>query len=563
MRIAHDDSGNKWISIGNADSPFLIDIMPVPGYRLEEIIDERRGELRVQRLEEIVLTPDMIWRAWSDIMSEITDDMVPYVRVPVAQLSKLNLRGVIASNPKVNVAIRFVHRSSITPEQALYELNRIEQGEIPPFLIGTILAAAKTTQRDCPLAYIVPTIIGELCPTRVANNHKYKLGRKELDRYVRDAIHLLIQEKNQIELPTNSVDMARFWLLLARELWRPWVRARLAQSGHISREDVSSIHELAFFHRVTQGLASVRIADVKVNFATTPEAKDMITWPQVLEWERHGVSSEALRYLIDGGNNMFAAGFFDVSRFSGNDDSNDDSLAWGLSQALLREAAEKGVYVPTGGFTAELPTGYPLYQWGITSLRVWAEPHALFVTLIGDGKQRAGFGWYPGQRLSVSPAIVPSAARSLIEVTLAALWRDLHVAGETVLPPVDTRPRRERGRGRSHQRKRKRRKNVRTLPGKRYARIAGNRQWGNDEERSAIQRQAHGVRGHLRRLRPGWTASENAATTAEEFGMTIPDGYTFVRPHVRGEGQADTPDSDHEVIIRSRGLASVMTLLGG
>ena len=76
-----------------------------------------------------------------------------------------------------------------------------------------------------------------------------------------------------------------------------------------------------------------------------------------------------------------------------------------------------------------------------------------------------------------------------------------------------------------------------------------------------IQRQAHGVRGHLRRLRSGWSASGNATTTAEEFGMTIPDGFTFVRPHIRGEGQIDDPDN--EVIVRSRGLASVMTLLGG
>ncbi|MCP4539501.1 MAG: hypothetical protein GY832_20385 [Chloroflexi bacterium] len=49
---------------------------------------------------------------------------------------------------------------------------------------------------------------------------------------------------------------------------------------------------------------------------------------------------------------------------------------------------------------------------------------------------------------------------------------------------------------------------------------------------------------------------------SNQIGMTIPDGFTFVRPHVRGEGQADAPDSDNEVIIRSRGLASVKTLLG-
>ena len=47
----------------------------------------------------------------------------------------------------------------------------------------------------------------------------------------------------------------------------------------------------------------------------------------------------------------------------------------------------------------------------------------------------------------------------------------------------------------------------------------------------------HIVSGHFRKLPENWKVSEQAKQHAEEFGLTLADGYTFVRPHKRGEIQ--------------------------
>ena len=45
----------------------------------------------------------------------------------------------------------------------------------------------------------------------------------------------------------------------------------------------------------------------------------------------------------------------------------------------------------------------------------------------------------------------------------------------------------------------------------------------------------HLVSGHLRKLPDGWNVSDQAIQHAQEFGIHLQDGYTFVRPHERGE----------------------------
>lgn len=45
----------------------------------------------------------------------------------------------------------------------------------------------------------------------------------------------------------------------------------------------------------------------------------------------------------------------------------------------------------------------------------------------------------------------------------------------------------------------------------------------------------HLVSGHFRKLPADWKASDEAREHAKEFGLTLTEGYTFVRPHERGE----------------------------
>jgi len=63
------------------------------------------------------------------------------------------------------------------------------------------------------------------------------------------------------------------------------------------------------------------------------------------------------------------------------------------------------------------------------------------------------------------------------------------------------------------------------------------------------------VRGHLRRLPEGQHPSESARTAAA-YGIVLPPGHTFVRPHTRGgAAPAGRP-------IAARGLASLLAVAG-
>lgn len=73
----------------------------------------------------------------------------------------------------------------------------------------------------------------------------------------------------------------------------------------------------------------------------------------------------------------------------------------------------------------------------------------------------------------------------------------------------------------------------------------------------------HGVAGHLRRLAERWKRSPEAEEAARVFGVVLPDGYTFLRPFVRGgDGEGDEASLAARVILRSRGLASLVSLGG-
>ena len=61
---------------------------------------------------------------------------------------------------------------------------------------------------------------------------------------------------------------------------------------------------------------------------------------------------------------------------------------------------------------------------------------------------------------------------------------------------------------------------------------------------------AHQVAGHVRQIPADWRASDAARIAAQESGMPLPtSGFTFVRPHVRGHGEAP---SVHRARVRGR-----------
>jgi len=68
----------------------------------------------------------------------------------------------------------------------------------------------------------------------------------------------------------------------------------------------------------------------------------------------------------------------------------------------------------------------------------------------------------------------------------------------------------------------------------------------------------------LRRLPAGWKARHEAIRLAEGFGIVVPAGHTFVRPHYRGGRAAlEKPEALPEIPAVARGLASLMLLEEG
>lgn len=55
------------------------------------------------------------------------------------------------------------------------------------------------------------------------------------------------------------------------------------------------------------------------------------------------------------------------------------------------------------------------------------------------------------------------------------------------------------------------------------------------QHQTRITLSPHLVSGHIRHLPEGWERSEKAQENADQFGITLQDGQTFVMPHERGE----------------------------
>ena len=513
------------LELGPSEGPW-IDVVPLPPVHpvtMDEIAEATAAGLQ--------------WHPWQEVAARMKE--APYIRHP-------NMKGVIGMGK--TLSIRFLYFLKQEPASALRVIEEHERG-LPPALAGAVLAAARARRYPVEIA---PLVIAHACALQpqAAPTH---FSRKELeqmaDTYIRSLIH-----GGDVDIPQGAVDRARFWLLVARKLWEPKTRFLIARTSPSPAMLMPGSLAAAWLE--LRALDAIEIAGVTLSLP--PESYSM-AWPQVLEWDRGGITDEALRYLTDG---QVPVGEPTVDRPSRIDeplptDAQDD-LCKGLTAALLREAAEQGVYAPVGAFTLALPRDYPLRAWGVKALRVWAEPDGLWAAVINQaGQIGVSFHWRPGEPLS--RWVISEPAAPLVALTCAALWRDLRVAGEEAVPGSTTRRKRAGKSKGKRKRPSARRRPVRTLPARRV-RLTGRRTWGSGEEHAHIRRRAHAVRGHLRRLAPGWHASHQARELARQFGIVVPDGFTFVRPHVRGgKGKAQEPTG---VVVRAKGLASVMTLLG-
>jgi hypothetical protein len=244
-------------------------------------------------------------------------------------------------------------------------------------------------------------------------------------------------------------------------------------------------------------------------------------------------------------------------------------LATGLFRALMDVAAREARYVPQGRLRvrADLP---PLQARGVAAFRVAADSHGLWLRPVDpEGRE--------GEIFRLDRALPPRPDLAEVDpfwlAAAAALWHDLVVgvprpsAGRRRSPMPSGEPREEEaGAAQAATAPAWERRLVLPRP---FRVTAGERteepeaEWGEPEVRRRLAKAAHTVRGHLRRLPEGWKASSEARRFAEGFGLVVPDGFTFVRPHVRGgreERRAEAIPPEPEAV--ARGLASLMLLAG-
>jgi len=261
----------------------------------------------------------------------------------------------------------------------------------------------------------------------------------------------------------------------------------------------------------------------------------------------------------------------------------DAELALAMAQRLIAEGKANRQYSEQGIYDAELPSGLPLVRWGVKRLRwVCLRAGYWWVSLLNEaGGSLSAFRWRgDATKLQELEFAMPSWIVPYVHLAVAALWRDLVVAGETVFVGGVAG---EKGEGRGEERAKGERtmreavahaERVLRLPRARkiplrevWPRGIEARAWGDAEDRRTLEmrrRALHAVRGHYRKLAAGWRAHE-AETRAANYGMpSPPEGYTFVVPHVRGgeRGMDEGTLAQIRRRVRARGLEALVAALG-
>jgi hypothetical protein len=356
------------------------------------------------------------------------------------------------------------------------------------------------------------------------------------------------------EIPMGGVDAALAWIEAGQALWRP--------------EEIPEAHpSLPGF------VAAATLAE-----AAGGAGKGLLTW-EVWDWPLWWELVRARRAgrplpPPDWGPPQalpLRRGLVERSEAALRGDRDEAArLAAGLFRALMDVAAREARYVPQGRLrvrTADLP---PLQARGVAAFRVAADPHGMWLRPVDqEGRE--------GEIFRLDRALPPRPDLAEVDpfwlAAAAALWHDLVVGVPRPAPAARRRVPRADGEGEGEVGEALPSGPVRErlwrLP-RPFRVIAGEEaeepeaEWEEPEARRRLARAAHAVRGHLRRLPAGWKAHPGTLRLAEGFGVVVPEGFTFVRPHLRGgreKGRAEAIPPEPEAV--ARGLASLMLLEEG
>ena len=524
-------------ALGSEDGP-AIDVIPVPG----------TPPLEREDLPRVLDMPFM----WEHLSREV------YRLTPSLRAHK----GLMGYNTRA--IIRFAYPRGQNPLDALYRIEEDSPTDALFFslLIGQVWGAHLGIQRGLPPEWVstVGHTLGRVCGFAKGTGPGGRLRSRDIEGLADRAANYLMSHPTEDRpelIPQRPVNRARFWLALSKRLWQPSILKSLSAHPPESPERWSVYHGMAWvasLHLLLAQKDRVAVGETSVSVGMPTGAWD--AWLQVLEWTAGDIPDAVLRRLVGEG----IRGPWPELAFVKEGISEDEAArSLAVAEAMLGETKKHGRYAPSGLFRVDLPLGVPLTRWEVSALRVWASPEELWVQALSDDATGPVFQWRPDRpprAIVLSPYVTP-----VVHATLAALWHDLCVASERAFPAKRRKPTAEKHRRETApagQGSPKRERAVR-LPRTVYT-IAGRRVWGRDDDRRAV-RQAHRVREHLRRLPPGYKASDEAKTNARAFGYILPEGYTFVRPHARGRGDISNENPAEPRVI-ARGLVTVATLLG-
>jgi len=494
------------------------------------------------------------WRSLDDLRR-----LLPPAEAREYRLDRL--RGVATvpdqeAPPSQRFSLIFTHPRDVDAVQALYRIEEREGG-LPHPLVAAVLAAAQSRQLPCAAPGLFGAASAAVRQPQETSGTRH--NRRELDALAERALAALAAggETANLPMPGSAVDAARLWLILGRRLWDPAARKSLVSllrgvGGVTLAPRTRLAAQLAAGWLDLQGIRETTVAGAPLALPPWPAAS-LSFWLQVLALEAAAATPDALAFLLGGRLPWFTPE--DDARLRRLAGRVDLELARGITVGLLAEARDRAAYAPAGAFTVALPAEHPLAGLA-PRLRVWLTADRLWCAPEGRENTLGLVYWRPDRPwLGASGPLAP-----LLEPLLAALWHDLHVAGPEVLPEVrPPRPGPQAAPREASASTTSTAPRGLTLPAARHVHVGGTRAWGEPAERERILGQAHGVRGHPRRLHGGWQVADEAVCHAREFGLALPQGFTFVRPHVRGgnaPGAGVTPTP-----IRARGLATIMTLL--
>lgn len=473
--------------------------------------------IRLDDVERVLATELGIWKS---------DRHIPTIHGPYAGLIGIYQSGF---------ALRLLCAKGQSASDAMIAVDQ-QEGGLPPAIAAAVYAASEAAADEHLAAVAVVAMAWAVTKDKnTAPSQLTAAGRQQAaTTFLRNG-----------SLPRSALDRAAVIAIASKNLWR----SGASQIKFNTADHAIMLGRLAGMRfGLRPELSVLNVGDTQIVAPRSHEA--ILAWPQYLEWDAGRIPAPALRYLHNG---RWPAGQPTLDRRADQPTSSlaviQRNQAQPVVAALLADAERNAVYAVTGAFTLELPNDYPLRSWSISALRVYADANGLWIATIDtDGSVGVSFQWQPHR--PIRPFCVDPRAEPLLQITLAALWRDLQVAGDAAIPhagrstnaPTSQRPTAPPA---SHRRI--------TLPRRQAQHINGHRQWGSTADRESIRR-AHHVCGHLRRLTSAKEASDDSQARAQRHGIILPAGFTFVRPHTRGQGHIE----QRETIVVARGLSTAV-----